>query len=75
MPFSETFRAEIKQGGAVNEALQAAVSKAETGAEVTAQMKPRRGRSSYLGERALGHPDPGAVAVALWLRAVASILH
>jgi dihydroxyacetone kinase len=33
-------------------------------------MVPRRGRSSYLGERALGHPDPGAEAVAVWLGAI-----
>src|SRR5207248_1117817 len=34
-------------------------------------LPPRRGRSSYLGRRALGHPDPGAEAAALWLRALA----
>jgi hypothetical protein len=28
-------------------------------------------RASYLQDRVLGHPDPGAVAVAIWLRAVA----
>jgi dihydroxyacetone kinase len=44
---------------------------AGAGAEATANMAPRRGRSSYLGIRALGHPDPGAVAVGIWLRAVA----
>ena len=43
---------------------------AELGAEATTQMTPRRGRSSYLGDRALGHPDPGAIAVAIWLRAL-----
>jgi dihydroxyacetone kinase len=37
-------------------------------------MLPRRGRSSYLGERVMGHPDPGAVAAALWLRAAISSL-
>ena len=37
-------------------------------------MNPRKGRSSYLGDRALGHPDPGAEAVAVWLRAVSSSL-
>jgi triose/dihydroxyacetone kinase / FAD-AMP lyase (cyclizing) len=49
--------------------LRAAVEAAERGAEATAQMKPRLGRSSYLGDRVLGHPDPGAKAVAIWLRA------
>ena len=52
------------------EALLAAVEMAEGGAEATANMKPRLGRSSYLGDRVLGHPDPGAKAVAILLRAV-----
>jgi ATP-dependent dihydroxyacetone kinase len=51
-----------------------AVEAAERGAERTAKMKPRRGRSSYLGDRVLGHPDPGAKAVAIWLRAVCEAL-
>ena len=51
--------------------LRAAVEAAEGGAEATARMKPRLGRSSYLGDRVLGHRDPGAQAVAIWLRAAA----
>ncbi len=47
------------------------VEAAAAGARATASMRPRRGRSSYLGDRALGHPDPGAEAVAVWLRALA----
>ncbi len=54
--------------------LDAAVAAAEAGATATAAMPPRRGRSSYLGDRALGHADPGAQAVALWLRAVRDAL-
>ena len=34
-------------------------------------MLPQLGRSSYLGKRVLGVPDPGAVAVAVWLRGLA----
>jgi len=34
-------------------------------------MTPRLGRASYLGQRALGVADGGAVAVAIWLRALA----
>jgi dihydroxyacetone kinase len=37
-------------------------------------MRARLGRSSYLGDRVLGHPDPGARAVAIWLRAVGEVL-
>jgi dihydroxyacetone kinase len=54
--------------------IMAAVEAAERGAEATAGMKPRLGRSSYLGDRVLGHPDPGAKAVTIWLRAVCEAL-
>ena len=50
--------------------LDAALSAAETGARETADVAARRGRSSYLGDRAKGHPDPGAVAVVRWLEAI-----
>lgn len=51
--------------------LQAAAVAAEAGAEATAAMTPRVGRASYLGDRAMGFPDAGAVAVTVWLRALA----
>ncbi len=54
--------------------LDAAVAAAEAGADATAAMLPRRGRASYLGDRALGHADPGARAVALWLRSIRDAL-
>jgi triose/dihydroxyacetone kinase / FAD-AMP lyase (cyclizing) len=54
--------------------LTAAVEAAREGAEATAAMAPRRGRSSYLGERAVGIPDPGAEAVAVWLAAIRDTL-
>lgn len=51
-------------------ALGAAVKAAREGAEATATMPPKRGRSSYVGDRALGFVDPGAYAIALWLAAI-----
>lgn len=48
-----------------------AADAATEGAEATATMTPRRGRSSYLGERAHGHRDAGAEAVVIVLRALA----
>jgi dihydroxyacetone kinase len=71
LPAAEAFERTAKSGH-VSEALEAAALAAQAGAEATANLPPRRGRSSYLGDRALGHPDPGAVAVALWLRALAT---
>ena len=55
-----------------HEALHAAAAAARLGADATAAMYPRRGRSSYLGERAIGIKDPGAEAVARWLDALAN---
>ena len=52
----------------------AATEAAETGAAATAGMTPKLGRASYLGERAVGSPDGGAVAVSIWMRAIASAL-
>ena len=49
----------------------AAVSAASAGAAATATMTPQQGRASYLSDRALGVPDGGAVAVSIWLSAVA----
>lgn len=44
------------------------------GARATAALRARRGRASYVGERAVGSPDPGALGIALlfWCRARAA---
>jgi dihydroxyacetone kinase len=60
----------LEQGGGI----RGAVAAAEAGVDATRAMQPRLGRSSYVGDRALGHPDPGAYAVAVWLGAIASVL-
>lgn len=51
--------------------LAAAADAADRGAESTVDLVPRKGRASYLGERAVGHMDPGARSTALLLRAFA----
>jgi len=71
-PFVESLK--VVAGKWSREVLLTAVEAAERGAEATAQMKPHLGRSSYLGDRVLGHPDPGAKAVAVWLRAAVEAL-
>jgi dihydroxyacetone kinase len=47
---------------------------AEAGAAATAAMRPRLGRAAYLGDRAVGIPDGGAVAVTIWLRALTAVI-
>ncbi|WP_186018817.1 dihydroxyacetone kinase subunit DhaL [Burkholderia gladioli] len=74
-PAARTMRAALDaDGGNLRQALDAAAAAAIEGAAGTAALLPRRGRSSYLGERALGHPDPGAHAVGLWLAAIRDAL-
>ncbi|SIO55945.1 homodimeric dihydroxyacetone kinase [Singulisphaera sp. GP187] len=74
LPALDALDASLDANATLVDALDAAASAAEAGSDATARMSPRRGRSSYLGDRVLGYPDPGAVAVAVWLRAVASAL-
>jgi phosphoenolpyruvate---glycerone phosphotransferase subunit DhaL len=50
------------------ETLRVAANAADVAAQGTAQMVCRVGRASRLGERTLGHPDPGAVSFSIILR-------
>ncbi|MGA9062702.1 MAG: dihydroxyacetone kinase subunit DhaL [Terracidiphilus sp.] len=67
-PFVKVLQEPVKERTPL-EAMRDATAAAERGAIATARMLPVLGRSSYLGERVLGHPDPGAKAIAIWLRA------
>ena len=49
-------------------------SGAEAGMRATIPMQARRGRASYLGERSIGHQDPGATSTALIIRALERVL-
>lgn len=69
-PAATTFRDRLAEGMNVQAAWKAAVEAGLAGAEATKAMKPRLGRASYLGDRAVGHPDGGAVAVGIWLAAI-----
>ncbi len=71
-PAAETFRDKLAGGASAAEAWRSAVAAGVAGAEATASMKPRLGRASYLGERAVGHLDAGAVAVSIWLEAISN---
>jgi len=50
--------------------LESAVAAAEAGAEATKAMLATKGRASRLGERALGHIDPGAASAVTILKAM-----
>jgi dihydroxyacetone kinase-like protein len=66
---------EALAGGArLDEALRMATDAAETGRDATTAMLARKGRASYLGERSVGHQDPGATSAALLVAAAATAL-
>lgn len=69
-PAAATFRDKLAAGASADDAWRSALAAGTAGAEATTSMKPRLGRASYLGERAMGHPDAGAVAVSIWLEAI-----
>jgi len=58
-------------GGDAAAVLAAAAAAAEAGAEATRAMRATKGRAARLGDRSLGHMDPGAASTALILRAMA----
>jgi phosphoenolpyruvate---glycerone phosphotransferase subunit DhaL len=60
--------------GSVAEVFRAASAAAEEGAEATVTLTARKGRASYLGDRAQGHRDPGATSTYYLLDAAARVL-
>lgn len=68
-PALEAARAAAEAGGDPVAVLEAAATAAEAGAAATEPMRATKGRASYLGERSIGHLDPGAVSTSLILRA------
>jgi dihydroxyacetone kinase-like protein len=69
-PALTALRESLDGGAALADAVAAAAEAAEEGAKATVPMQARRGRASYLGERSIGHLDPGAVSTGLILRAL-----
>jgi len=59
-------------GAPLAEALARAAEAARAGAEATAPLVARKGRASYLGERSVGHQDPGATSSWLLLQSLAA---
>ncbi|KIX18122.1 dihydroxyacetone kinase family protein [Paracoccus sp. 228] len=73
-PFVDTLQGQVAQGAALATAWEAAASAATAAAEATADLTPRLGRARPLAERSIGHPDAGAISLALCARVVAVAL-
>ncbi|MEV5781955.1 dihydroxyacetone kinase subunit DhaL [Streptomyces sp. NPDC048448] len=55
---------------ALSDSFAAAATAAEEGAAATIPLQARKGRASYLGERSIGHQDPGATSSSLLIAAL-----
>jgi phosphoenolpyruvate---glycerone phosphotransferase subunit DhaL len=69
-PAVDTLRARLNDGASLERALDEAAAAAEAGMRATIPLQARKGRASYLGERSVGHQDPGATSTALIMRAL-----
>jgi phosphoenolpyruvate---glycerone phosphotransferase subunit DhaL len=73
-PAVDALEAGLKDGLGLEDALGRARAAADEGRDATIPMLARKGRASYLGERSVGHQDPGATSVALLVAAAAEAL-
>jgi dihydroxyacetone kinase-like protein len=69
-PAIDALAASLDAGEPLERALSAAATAAEDGARATVPLQARKGRASYLGERSIGHQDPGATSAALIMAAL-----
>lgn len=72
-PVLDSVKAAVAGGASVEDALAQAVDAAEKGVRDTIPLQARKGRASYLGERSIGHRDPGAMSSYLMIRALHEI--
>ncbi len=74
VPALEAMKQTVANGGDIHAALEAATAAAEEGMKATIPMLATKGRASYLGERSIGHQDPGATSSWLMLKTAAETI-
>jgi phosphoenolpyruvate---glycerone phosphotransferase subunit DhaL len=74
VPAATAAQATLDNGGDDRAVLAAARDAAAAGAQSTIPMLATKGRASYLGERSVGHQDPGATSAALLVGALADVM-
>jgi phosphoenolpyruvate---glycerone phosphotransferase subunit DhaL len=74
LPAAQAAGDAARSGKGLSESLAAALSAARAGAEATKTMVAAKGRSARLGDRSLGHIDPGAASAVTVIEAMAKSL-
>ncbi|EMD1656794.1 dihydroxyacetone kinase subunit DhaL [Pluralibacter gergoviae] len=72
LPVVASLRQSSEQGLTVQAALDVAAEEAARAAQATITLQARKGRASYLGERSIGHQDPGATSVMFMIQMLAA---
>jgi dihydroxyacetone kinase-like protein len=70
VPVGEAFDEAVAEGVRGSKLAARLVAAAEAGVEATRNMPATKGRAAQLGERSIGHPDPGAMASYLLVKAL-----
>ncbi|WP_392536025.1 dihydroxyacetone kinase subunit DhaL [Nostoc sp. C117] len=73
-PAVVAFRLAVEANKGIVAAMQEAVAAAERGLQETISMQAKKGRASYLGERSIGHQDPGGTSAYLMLKSLLEVL-
>lgn len=74
VPAAEAMKKAASEGSSSKSVLEAGCRAAWAGAEHTKDLVATKGRASYVGERGLGHQDPGATSFSFMLEAVKDVL-
>ncbi|MCR4744290.1 MAG: dihydroxyacetone kinase subunit L [Lachnospiraceae bacterium] len=74
IPAYDTYCEKISEGKDLIAALDAACDAAKEGVEFTKTIAATKGRASYLGDRSIGHQDPGATSFTIILEAIRDFL-
>ncbi|HRW06162.1 MAG TPA: dihydroxyacetone kinase subunit DhaL [Caldilineaceae bacterium] len=73
-PALDALQRAVDAGQSLSDALHATATAAEAGMKATIPLQARKGRASYLGERSIGHQDPGATSTYLLLNELAKVV-
>lgn len=74
IPVREALGTDLANGSAAADIASGIIMAAEKGLASTVDMQSRMGRAKWIGERTKGHPDPGAAALAIMIKAGAKFL-
>ncbi len=74
IPAYEALKVAVESGEGLSSAIGKAVEAAENGVAFTKTIAAKKGRANYLGDRSIGHQDPGATSSYLMLKAISDVL-